>query len=462
LDQLTHLARTYCGIDWADDHHDIAIIDESGTVLASKRIDDTADGLTILLDLLAAHGDSAEQPIPVAIETSRGLLVACLRGSERPIYAINPMAVARYRDRSSIAGRKSDAFDARTLANILRTDAHEHRALPADSTLVQAIRVLARAQQDAVWDRVQMQNRLRAHLRQYYPAFLTAYEKMSGGLGRPDARAVLAIAPTPARAGSTSRTQLRAALRKAGRQRGIEPEVERLHGLFREVQMRQLQLVEDAMGNQCLALLRQLDATASNIDELEQALVEAFNQHPDATIMTSFPGMAAVSAARVLGEIGDDRTRFADARGLKAYAGSAPITRASGKSTFVSRRRIKNRRLADAGYNWTLASLRNSPGARAHYDRRRELGDRHSAAQRNLYNRFLGMLFYCLQNQTLFDEKSAFYSNDPEGGPSGEVAATTAGDGIVAKAMNWSAPSVGVAAQGVHRARSGTESLLPS
>lgn len=405
---LTAPAARFCGIDWADDHHDIAIIDSTGTVLVSKRIDDTAAGLAILLDLLASCGDTPDKPIPVAIETSRGLLVACLRDTGRPVYSINPMAVARYRDRSSVAGRKSDAFDARTLANILRTDQHEHRALPNDTTLVQSIRVLARAQQDAIWDRVQVQNKLRSHLRQYFPAFLNAYEKVSGSLARPDARAVLAIAPTPVAAGRVTKTQLRAALRRAGRQRGIEPEVERLHSIFREEQMRQPADVEQAMGHQCLALLRQLDAAATSAGELELALVAAFSTHPDAEILTSFPGMAEVSAARVLGEIGDDRTRFADARGLKAYAGSAPITRASGKSTFVSRRRVKNHRLADAGYNWTLASLRNSPGARDHYDRRRALGDRHSAAQRNLYNRFLGMLFYCIQTGTLFDENSAF------------------------------------------------------
>lgn len=141
---------------------------------------------------------------------------------------------------------------------------------------------------------------------------------------------------------------------------------------------------------------------------IASALITTFNQHGDAAIFTSFPGLAEVSAARILGEIGDDRARFQDARGLKAYAGSAPITRASGKSTFVSRRHIKNRRLADAGYNWTLASLRVSPGARAHYDRRRDLGDRHSSAQRNLYNRFLGMLFHCLQTESLFEESKAF------------------------------------------------------
>ncbi len=410
MQQLITTTSIYCGIDWADDHHDIAIVDDTGTVLASVRIDDTAGGLAILLELLATHGDDPAKPIPVAIETTRGLLVACLRGAGRPVYAINPMAVARYRERSSVAGRKSDALDARTLANILRTDAHEHRAMPEDSTLVQAIRVLARAQQDAVWDRVQLQNRLRSHLRQYFPAFLLAYEKMTGALSRPDAREILALAPTPARAATLTKVQLRAALRRAGRQRGIDPEVERIHTLFREHHMRHPEPVEKAMAHQCLALLRQLDAAALSCTELEQALVETFNEHPDSAIMTSFPGMAEISAARVLGEIGDDRSRFADARGLKAYAGSAPITRASGKSIFVQRRRVKNRRLADAGYNWTLASLRASPGARAHYDRRRQLGDRHSAAQRNLYNRFLGMLFHCLQTGTAFDETTAFKS----------------------------------------------------
>lgn len=404
----TALSTRFCGIDWADDHHDVAVIDEAGTVLATKRIDDTAAGLADLLDVLATGGDTPEDPIPVAIETSRGLLVACLRETGRPIYAINPMAVARYRDRSSVAGRKSDAFDARTLANILRTDRHEHRALPEDTTLVQSIRVLARAQQDAVWDRVQLQNRLRAHLRQYFPGFLDAYEKASGGLSRPDARAVLAIANTPAAASRVTKTQLRAALRRAGRQRGIDAEVDRVQRVFREQRMRQSSDIEQAMGQQCLALLRQLDAAATSASELEQALLAAFDTYPDAEILTSFPGMGGISAARVLGEIGDDRTRFADARGLKAYAGSAPITRASGKSSFVSRRRVKNHRLADAGYNWTLASLRNSPGARSHYDRRRALGDRHSAAQRNLYNRFLGMLFHCIQTGTPFDEAAAF------------------------------------------------------
>ena len=180
----------FCGIDWAEDHHDVAIVDQDGAVLARRRIPDDADGFTLLLELLVQHGDGAAEPIPVAIETPRGLLVACLRRTGRPVYAINPLAVARYRERQSLARAKSDRFDAALLANILRTDRAAHRPLPADSELVQAIAVLARAQQDAVWNRQQITNQLRSLLREYYPAFLEAFQDhRPDGLAHPDARA---------------------------------------------------------------------------------------------------------------------------------------------------------------------------------------------------------------------------------------------------------------------------------
>jgi transposase len=158
----------FCGIDWAEDHHDVAIVDRDGRVLAHLRISDDAAGLARLLELLAQHGDTPDDPVPVAIETPRGLLVACLRATGRKVYPVNPMSVARYRDRHSVAGRKSDKGDAAVLANVLRTDMHAHRPLPADTELAQAIAVLARAQQDAVWERTAAHNKLRSHLREYY------------------------------------------------------------------------------------------------------------------------------------------------------------------------------------------------------------------------------------------------------------------------------------------------------
>ncbi|WP_406320091.1 IS110 family transposase [Streptomyces sp. NBC_01637] len=404
----------FCGVDWAEGHHDIALVEAGGKQLAKVRISDDAAGFAQLTALLTEHGDSEDAPIPVAIETSRGLLVACLRATGRPVFAINPLAVARYRDRHSVARKKSDAVDAAALANILRTDMAAHRPLPADSELVQAIAVLARAQQDAVWARGQAQNKLRSQLREFYPAILDAYAQHKHGLCSREARSILAAAPTPTMAAKLTRRRLQSLLKQAGRVRGIQTEAERLHEVFKREYLHQLPQVETALGHQTSALLRQLNTACDNAEQLEEAVTQAFAEHHDAPIIRSFPGLASLTGARILAEIGDDRTRFANAGSLKAYAGSAPVTRSSGKSCMVMSRRIKNQRLAAVGYVWAFVSLTRSPGARAHYDRRREAGDRHVAAQRNLFNRFMGMLFYCLQNAHIYDEAIAFPQPSPE------------------------------------------------
>ena len=398
----------FCGIDWSEEHHDVAVIDAEGKLLARRRISDDAAGFGELLALLAQAGDGPDGVVPVAIETSRGLLTACLRATGRPVYVINPMAVARYRDRHAVSRKKSDHADAMVLANILRTDAAMHRPLPDDSDLVQAIAVLARAQQDAVWDRTQAHNRLRSLLREYYPAFLTAFRQARGGIMRPEARVILAAAPTPAAAAKLTVDQLAELLRQAGRQRGLAAEAARLHEVFTAQYLRQPPLVEQAMGRQALALLRALDAACLNADELAATAEQAFDQHPDAEIITSLPGLGRLTGARVLAELEDDRSRFTDARALKAYAGSAPVTRASGKSVFVMHRRVKNQRLAGAGYHWAFSALTASPGARAHYQRRRQAGDGHAAALRNTFNRLLGCLRHCLQTRQHYQETIAF------------------------------------------------------
>lgn len=401
------MTDVFCGIDWAENHHDIAFVDPHGHVVASCRISDTAEGLAALLELFSTLGDGPEDPIPVAIETTRGLLVAALRATGRDVYAINPMAVARYRDRHTVSRKKSDAQDAAALANILRTDRHMHRPMPSDSELVQAIAVLARAQQDAVWDRQQQANRIRSLLREYYPSALKAFPG-SADLSSPVARTLLAAAPTPSQARRLTRAQLKRILLKAGRTRNIDAAVEDLFPRFREAAMHQLPQVEAAFGTQLTALLGQLDAVCDGLESLSAAVEELFSTHPDATILTSFPGLGAITGARVLAEIGDDRTRFGTAAALKAYAGAAPVTRASGKSHTVLARRVKNNRLAAAGYVWAFSALTGSSGARAHYDRRKASGDKHTAAQRNLFNRLLGCLYHCLQTGHEYNEAAAF------------------------------------------------------
>ncbi|WP_119581014.1 IS110 family RNA-guided transposase [Streptomyces europaeiscabiei] len=399
----------YCGIDWAERTHDVALVDDSGQLLAKRHITDDATGYKVLLDLLADHGDTEESPIPVALETSRGLLVAVLRTGKRQVFAINPMAAARYRDRHSVSRKKSDPGDALVLANVLRTDMHAHRPLPQDSDLARAVAVLARAQQDATWNRQQIANQLRSLLREYYPAALTAVESWKNGLCRPETHELLKAAPTPAKAARLTRTQLQAALKRAGRQRGIAADAERLREVFRADWAQQPELVEDALGKQMLALLIQLEAACTAAANLAEAVEEAFPQHPDAEIILSFPGLGTQLGARVLAEIGDDRQRFADARGLKAYAGASPITRASGKKSSITRRWVKNNRLNHAGYLWAFSAITASPGAKAHYRRRRDNhADWHAAAQRNLFNRMIGQLYHCLQQRHPYDETLAF------------------------------------------------------
>jgi len=178
-------------------------------------------------------------------------------------------------------------------------------------------------------------------------------------------------------------------------------------GLFRSEQMRQLPMVEQSMGQQASALLRQLDAACQSSDKLAEATETAFLAHPDASIITSLPGLSVISGARVLAEIGDDRARFADAKALKAYAGAAPVTRASGRSRIVVDRTAKKRRLAATGYMWAFAALRSAE-PRARYDRRRDAGERHTAALRNLFNELFGCLYHCLQERTLYDPNRAF------------------------------------------------------
>ncbi|MFR9774092.1 IS110 family transposase [Nocardia sp. SC052] len=362
-----------------------------------------------MTQLLADAGDTAEDPIPVAIETPRGLMVAALRACGRPVFAINPMAVARYRERHSVARAKSDHADAMTLANILRVDAHLHRRLPADSELAQAIAVLARAQQDAVWRRTKAGNELRSLLREYYPAFLDTFAARSAtNLAKPEARAVLAIAPTPAAAGKLTKTRVAAALRRAGRKRGIDQLASEIVEGTRSAQLRQPGPVEQAMGRQALALLAMLDAACEGADELEQAAAEQFRSHPDYAVITSFPGLADLTGARMLAELGDDRRRFADARALKAYAGSAPVTRASGKSISITHRRIKNDRLAAVGWIWGTTMVVLPGPAQQHYRHRRDHGDRHAPAVRHLFNKMLGQLYHCLHTHQTYDPTKAF------------------------------------------------------
>lgn len=391
-----------CGIDWAERHHDIAVVDGDGTILAKKRISTGVAGFSDLLAIIAEHGEDPAD-VPVAIETDKNLIVVALQAAGFPVHAINPRAVARYRERSSQAGGKSDPGDAAVLANILRTDRHVHRPLPQISERGLAVKALARQHQEAIWARQLTVNRLRSVLGEFYVNALNAFPNLT----HKAALEVLGAAPTPGQGEKLTHRRVVTLLRRSGRgdRAGVaETIVARLH----EPALRQPPRIEAALGHAVSGLVKIIDTMQDVIADLEAAMTAEFEQHPSAALLRATPGLGPILAARVLAEIGDDPSRFATADGLRAFAGTAPITRASGKSKVVRTRHVKNRRLADACHWWAFAAITKSPGARLHYDRRRAAGDGHNAALRNLANKLLGRLWWCLVNDQEWNEEAAW------------------------------------------------------
>ncbi len=391
-----------CGIDWAEAHHDVAIVDGNGTAVAKLRIDTGLPGFTALMALLAEHTDDPAS-VPVAIETDKSLIVVALQAAGLTVYAINPRAVARYRERSAQAGGKSDPGDAIVLANILRTDLHVHRPLPQISDGGQAVKALARQHQEAIWARQLTVNRLRSVLLEFFPSALKAFPVLT----HKAALEVLRTAPSPEHAHKLTHKRLVALLRRSGR--GDRPGLaDRLLKHLHEPCLRQPAPVEAGLSHAVVGLVTVIESMEAAIVNLETAMATEFDQHHSAGLLRGAPGLGPILAARVLAEVGDDPSRFTTADGLRAFAGTAPITRASGRSKTVRTRHVKNKRLADACHWWAFAAITNSAGARAHYDKRRAAGDAHNAALRNLANKLLGRLWWCLVNDLTWDDDAAW------------------------------------------------------
>jgi len=398
----------FVGNDWAQDHHDIHVMNAEGRKLAARRLPEGVAGVSAFHSLVAEHAREPEEVL-VGIETDHGLWVASLVAAGYRVYAVNPKAVARYRERHHVGGAKSDAGDAKVLADLVRTDAHNHRVVAGDSDQVQAVKVLARAQQSLVWSRARETNRLRNALREFYPAALAAFEDLHDR----DALAVLGRAPDPLTAARLTRSQLTAALRAGGRQRNLQATADRLHPLLRSEQLAAPAAVAAAYAAVVTAQVGLVTAVNTQLAALESKLEQSFEQHPDADIILSLPGLGDILGARVLGEFGDDPERFADAKSRRNYAGTSPITIASGKKRAVLARHARNDRLYDAIDQWAFCSLTRSTGARAYYDARRAADDTHHQALRALGNRWVGILHGCLKHRQPYDEQTAWGHRQP-------------------------------------------------
>lgn len=394
----------FVGVDWAEAHHDICVVSEAGEVLARRRIPDTLAGVRALHELIAGLAEEPTEVI-VGIEKDRGLLVAALVGASYRVFAINPMSAARYRERHVTSGSKSDPGDAKVLADLVRTDRHNHREAAGDSEGVEALKVLARAHQNAVWARQREANALRNALKDYYPGALDAFGTDLDGR---DALAILAIAPTPSLGRRLSRSRVAAALARAGRQRSLERRAGEILAALGAEQLALGPTLEAAYGATTAAHVALIRAYSAQLEVLEGSLAESFEAHPSAAVVHSLPGLGTILGARVLAEFGDDPERYASAQSRRNYAGTSPITRASGKSHVVLARHRRNRRLADALDQWSFCSLSTSTGARAYYDELRARDKTHRQAVRQLANRWVGILHACLEQGVAYDEGIAW------------------------------------------------------
>lgn len=400
----------FIGDDWSEGHHDIEVQNEAGEMLERGRLDEDVSGLAKLHEWVAAHCAGPGEVL-VGIETDRGLWVAALAAAGYRVFAFNPKTVARYRERYSTSGAKSDRGDAKLLADLLRTDAHNHREAVMSSPQGEAIQVLARAHQRLIWSRRTQANAVRSVLREFFPGALAAFGNDPSGT---DAVAILSKAPTPVAARGLTKASLTSILRRAGRSRLVEARVERLQAALRAPQIEGDRDLADAYGAAVKAGVAVLAELNRQIHALEETLTERFAEHRDAAIYESQPGLGPVIASRLLGEFGDNAERFESARARRNYAGTSPITIASGKSRVVRSRFAHNRHIADACYWWAFCSLTHSSGARAFYDQRRARGDGNDKALRALGNKLVGILDGCLRSATPYDEDIAWPKTTPD------------------------------------------------
>jgi transposase len=399
------LVLLFVGDDWAEDHHDVEVMSEAGRVLGRARLPEGVAGMARLHGLIGAHAgedpDAAE--VVVGIETDRGPWVAALVAAGYVVHAVNPLQASRFRERLGVSGAKSDRGDAHMLADMVRTDSHQLRAVAGDSPDAGAVKVVARAHKTLIWERTRQVQRLRHQLREYFPAALAAFEDLDA----PDALELLAKAPDPARAAKLTRAQVSAALKRA-RRRDIPGKATAIMAALRSAQLGQPPAITAAYAVTVRSLIAVIITLNEQVKTLQGQVEADFGRHPDAEIYRSQPGLGPILGARVLGEFGDDPDRYDSGKARKNYASTSPITRASGKKKVVAARFIRNDRLTDALMAQAFAALTASPGARALYDAERACGTEHNAALRKLANRLVGILHGCLKTRTLYDEATAW------------------------------------------------------
>lgn len=383
----------YVGLDWADTHHDVVVLDEAGRRLASRRFAHSHDGLHELKQFLLGIAASPEQ-LACILETTHGLLITFLLEAGFPVYPVNPKRANQLR---KVAGAKTDRIDAHLLAKLGRLDLAELRRLAPDSPIVAELKTLTRDQDALIQMQTRLVNQLTACLKEYYPAALQLFAKLQ----QRSTLLFLQTYPTPQAAQAASLEEIRATLRlgKHTNPTKAAPEIfEELH----RPQLVATELVVRAKSRLMLSLVKQLLVVIEEIAGYTKAISTLFLTHPDHELWSSLPGAGKRLAPRLLAEWGEDRSRYADAASVQTLAGTAPVPYESGNYAKAHKRLACVKPLRNALYQFAWQSTRQEPWALAYYQRKRAEGKSHSMAVRALANVWVRIIYRMWVNKTSY------------------------------------------------------------
>jgi len=390
------MQQIYVGIDWADDHHDVYITDDTACMLDSFAIPHSYAGMEELEKRLAKFS-AIRQNILIAIESHQGLLIWNLLERGYQVYLINPKAMSRYRDRYRMSSSKSDPQDAMVLANVLRTDLHLYRPLPRESINDARLKQITRAHKSLIRERVKLVNQLAVQLKSYYPVILQIFSNLDHEI----ALAFLQQYPSPEEAETASIEDLRQFFRN---HRYCRPKrVPLIHELLHKPFLRAPRELVEIHKSIVLSLVPVILCLTVEIGSIEKKIASVFKENPSCEIFSSLPS-GPIIAARLNGEIGSDGLRYPTRAYLQTEAGTAPVTRRSGKTIVVGFRWQCNKHLRDAFQGLARESVKRCPWARKYVANQMRLGHKPSRAYRALANRWAAIIWKMIQERGCFNQ----------------------------------------------------------
>jgi transposase len=383
----------YVGLDWADTHHDVEVLDEAGTRMGARRFVHSHEGLHELKQFLLSIATQPEQ-LACIVETNHGLLITFLLEAGIPVYPVNPKTANQLR---KAAGAKTDQIDAHLLAKIGRLDLAELRRLEPDSPTVQELKTLTRDQESLIQTQTRLVNQLTACLKDYYPAALSLFAKLQ----QRSTLVFLQTYPTPHAAQAASMEELTTTLR-AGKHTNPTRVAPKIFVELHSPQLVASPVIVRAKSRLMLSLVKQLLLVIEDIASYDEAIHTLFLTHDDQEIWSSLPGAGKRLAPRLLAEWGDDRTRYAEGNSVQALAGTAPVPFQSGNYAKAHKRFACLKPLRNALHQFAWQSTRQEGWALAYYQRKRAEGKTHSMAVRALANVWVRISYRMWQDKTCY------------------------------------------------------------